>query len=77
MKTKEAVGLPTKLELREWTKTWIVSIFTWKNRQERRVRWRNRVRNKSIDTSHPHQKEQKRIAYKIRKNLNEKKNARK
>ncbi len=66
---KETVWRPIKITLPEWEKTGIISMFTWIPRRDRRKHLKNRVRNSSISTAHPHLKEALRIVARYKRNL--------
>lgn len=66
---KETVWRPIKIKLPEWEKTGIISMFTWIPRRDRRKHLKNRVRNSSISTAHPHLREALSIVARYKRNL--------
>lgn len=64
---KEKVWRPVFLTPEQTEKTWIVAVFYWTPRRDRRKKFRNRVREKSPETFHPaHKKERAEKYYALR-----------
>lgn len=82
-KPKEKVWLPVKVPLmkdkKTWevSKTWMISIFTWTPRRDRRVKARDRVRESSPETFHPANKADRAEKYYAIRKIKRLKNKRK